>query len=79
MSPCVTFLYVMTRSGELSPAQLGGCLAALGALLESGWAREQLSKQRAVMVELCNVMHRQLLTQVKQFMVSLVYCLQLFF
>ena len=60
-----------SRSGELTPAQLSSCLAALGALLESAWAREQLSRQRAVMVELCNVMHRQLLTQVKGLMVSL--------
>ena len=60
----------LTRSGELTPSQLCGCLAALGALLESGWAREQLSRQRAIMVELCNVMHRQLLTQVKGLLVS---------
>ena len=49
------------RSGELSPAQLASCLAAVRALLGHSWTRAQLGSQ--LVVELCNVMHRQLLTQ----------------
>ena len=53
------------RSGELSSSQLCHCLSALKALLDNVWCREQLSSQRGIMIEICNIMHRQLLTQVQ--------------
>ena len=53
------------RSGELSSSQLCHCLSALKALLDNVWCREQLSSQQGIMIEICNIMHRQLLTQVQ--------------
>ena len=53
------------RSGELSSSQLCHCLSALKALLDNVWCREQLSSQRGIMIEICKIMHRQLLTQVQ--------------
>jgi hypothetical protein len=52
------------RSGELTGGQLGSCLAALEALLEGEEARRLLMAERGIVVELCNVLHRQLLSQV---------------
>ena len=51
------------RAGDLPLAHLSSCLAGLSSLLEHHWARAQLSAQPGLLVELCNVMHRQLLTQ----------------
>ena len=51
------------RPGDLSLSHLSSCLAGLVSLLEHQWTREQLSSQPGLLVELCNVMHRQLLTQ----------------
>jgi len=51
------------RSGELSSSQLFHCLSAIKSLLDKVWSREQLSSQRGIMIEICNIMHRQLLTQ----------------
>jgi len=51
------------RTGELTSAQLSNCLGALASLLESSWARAQLTRGEGVLVELCNVLHRQLLSQ----------------
>ena len=51
------------RPGDLSLSHLSSCLAGLASLLEHQWTREQLSSQPGLLVELCNVMHRQLLTQ----------------
>ena len=51
------------RTGELTSSQLNNCLGALASLLESAWARAQLTREEGVLVELCNVLHRQLLSQ----------------
>ena len=51
------------RTGELTPAELAHCLQALASLLKSPWARVQLVREEKVLVELCNVLHRQLLSQ----------------
>jgi len=51
------------RTGELTSSQLNNCLGALASLLESVWARVQLTREEGVLVELCNVLHRQLLSQ----------------
>jgi len=51
------------RTGELTPAELDHCLQALASLLKSAWARVQLVQEERVLVELCNVLHRQLLSQ----------------
>ena len=51
------------RTGELTPAELAHCLQALASLLKSPWARVQLVREERVLVELCNVLHRQLLSQ----------------
>jgi HEAT repeat-containing protein 5 len=54
------------RAGELTPEQLGSCLAALAALLEAEEARRLLMAEAGIGVELCNVLHRQLLSQVSR-------------
>ena len=51
------------RAGDLSLSHLSSCLAGLASLLDHQWTREQLSAQPGLLVELCNVMHRHLLTQ----------------
>ena len=51
------------RTGELTCAELAHCLQALSSLLKSPWARVQLVHEERVLVELCNVLHRQLLSQ----------------
>ena len=51
------------RAGDLSLCHLSSCLAGLASLLEHHWTRHQLAAQPGLLVELCNVMHRQLLTQ----------------
>ena len=51
------------RTGELTPPELAHCLSALASLLQSPWARSQLLRENNVLVELCNVLHRQLLSQ----------------
>ena len=51
------------RAGDLSLSQLSSCLAGLSSLLEHPWTRAELSAQPGLLIELCNVMHRQLLTQ----------------
>lgn len=51
------------RTGELSSSQLTDCLGALASLLQSQWARDQLVREELVPVELCNVLHRQMLSQ----------------
>ena len=50
------------RTGELSSSQLLWCLGALHALLEGPWARAQLTAEPGILVELCNVLHRLLLS-----------------
>ena len=52
------------RAGELTSGQLGSCLAALASLLEAEEARRLLMAEAGIGVELCNVLHRQLLSQV---------------
>ena len=47
----------------MTGCQLNNCLSAVTALLSHPWAREQLTQDNGVTVELVNVMHRQLLTQ----------------
>ncbi|XP_023347268.1 HEAT repeat-containing protein 5B [Eurytemora carolleeae] len=51
------------RSGELSRNQLSSCLGALEALLEGEITRKMLATEKGILVELCNVLHRQLLSQ----------------
>merc|ERR1719219_433133 len=51
------------RTGDLSLSHLSACLAGLSSLLDHQWTREQLAAQPGLLVELCNVMHRQLLSQ----------------
>ena len=51
------------RAGDLSLSHLSSCLGGLASLLEHPWTREQLAAQPGLLVELCNVLHRQLLTQ----------------
>ena len=58
------------RSGELTADQLSSCLAALAALLEAEEARQLLMAEAGIGVELCNVLHRQLLSQVPALFMS---------
>ncbi|XP_031777136.1 HEAT repeat-containing protein 5B isoform X2 [Nasonia vitripennis] len=51
-----------TRSSE-SIQNIETCLSALYTLLDSGWARNVLMINRSLPVELCNVLHRLLLTK----------------
>ena len=43
--------------------QLSSCLGALEALLEGEITRKMLATEKGILVELCNVLHRQLLSQ----------------
>lgn len=49
-----------TRSGEKLDAVLS-CLKSMYTLFHGAWAREQLFKDRALAIELCNVLHRMIL------------------
>lgn len=40
------------------------CLQALYTMLDSTWARQVLMTDKALAIELCNVLHRYLLTTV---------------
>ncbi|XP_058806084.1 HEAT repeat-containing protein 5B isoform X2 [Phymastichus coffea] len=51
-----------TRSSE-STQNIETCLSALYTLLDSSWARKVLMINRSLPVELCNVLHRLLLTK----------------
>ena len=51
------------RSGELSRVELASCLGGLEALLEGERTRHLLANEKGILVELCNVLHRQLLSQ----------------
>ncbi len=53
-----------SRSADLSRAEVTGCLKALRALLDHPWSRKEvLAKDCALLVELCNVLHRTVLTR----------------
>ena len=51
------------RSTELSRAQVLSCLCALEALLKGKTTRHMMSREVGILVEICNVLHRQALTQ----------------
>ena len=51
-----------TRSSE-SLQNIEICLKALHTLLDSNWAREVLMMNKSLAIELCNVLHRLLLTK----------------
>lgn len=51
-----------TRSTEKLEAVLS-CLKSMYTLFDGDWAREQLFKDRSLAVELCNVLHRMILTR----------------
>ena len=52
------------RSADLTLGEVGSCLKALKALLDHVWTRtEVLSKVHLLLIELCNVLHRTILTR----------------
>ena len=52
------------RSADLTVEEVGSCLRALKALLDHVWTRtEVLSKVHLLLIELCNVLHRTILTR----------------
>lgn len=51
-----------TRSNEKLEAVLS-CLQSMYTLFDGSWAREQLFKDRSLAIELCNVLHRIILTR----------------
>lgn len=51
-----------TRSNEKLEAVLA-CLQSMYTLFDGSWAREQLFKDRSLAIELCNVLHRIILTR----------------
>ena len=52
------------RSADLTLGEVGSCLRALKALLDHVWTRtEVLSKVHLLLIELCNVLHRTILTR----------------
>lgn len=52
------------RSADLSKEEVISCLKALKALLDHGWARKDvLGSESSLLVELCNVLHRTVLTR----------------
>lgn len=51
-----------TRSNEKLEA-VRACLQSMYTLFDGAWAREQLFKDRSLAVELCNVLHRIILTR----------------
>ncbi|XP_034488397.1 HEAT repeat-containing protein 5B isoform X2 [Drosophila innubila] len=50
------------RSSE-KPKNIVSCLRSLHSIFDSDWARRQLIKDRALTIELCHVLHRQILTR----------------
>ncbi|XP_033164377.1 HEAT repeat-containing protein 5B isoform X2 [Drosophila mauritiana] len=50
------------RSSE-RPRNIVSCLRSLHSIFDSDWARRQLVKDRALTIELCHVLHRQILTR----------------
>lgn len=57
-----------TRSADLTKDQVMGCLKTLMALLDHEWVRRYLATNdqispKAILVELCNVLHRTVLTR----------------
>ncbi len=52
------------RSADMTREETAACLKALHALLDHPWARrEALAKESVLLVELCNVLHRTILTR----------------
>ncbi|XP_030374893.1 HEAT repeat-containing protein 5B isoform X2 [Scaptodrosophila lebanonensis] len=45
------------------PKNIISCLHALHTIFDSDWARQQLIKDKTLTIELCNVLHRQILTR----------------
>ena len=58
-----------TRSADLTKDQVSSCLKTLLAMLDHGWVRKYLSSindinsSKSILVELCNVLHRTVLTR----------------
>nr|XP_036233304.1 HEAT repeat-containing protein 5B isoform X2 [Bactrocera oleae] len=51
-----------TRTSE-KPKNVISCLQSLYTIFDSDWARKQLIKNKTLTIELCNVLHRQILTR----------------
>lgn len=51
-----------TRTSE-KPKNVISCLQSLYTIFDSKWARQQLIKDKSIVIELCNVLHRQILTR----------------
>ncbi|XP_067647138.1 HEAT repeat-containing protein 5B isoform X4 [Eurosta solidaginis] len=51
-----------TRTSE-KPKNVISCLQSLFTIFDSDWARKQLIKNKTLTIELCNVLHRQILTR----------------
>ncbi|XP_017846517.1 HEAT repeat-containing protein 5B isoform X2 [Drosophila busckii] len=58
---CMEALCSMRSSDK--PRNIVTCLRALHSIFDSDWARRQLIKDRALTIELCHVLHRQILTR----------------
>ncbi|XP_062123541.1 HEAT repeat-containing protein 5B isoform X3 [Drosophila sulfurigaster albostrigata] len=58
---CMEALCSMRSSDK--PKNIVSCLRALHSIFDSDWARRQLIKDRALTIELCHVLHRQILTR----------------
>ncbi|XP_017967368.1 HEAT repeat-containing protein 5B isoform X1 [Drosophila navojoa] len=58
---CMEALCSMRSSDK--PRNIVSCLRALHSIFDSDWARRQLIKDRALTIELCHVLHRQILTR----------------
>ncbi|TMW51951.1 hypothetical protein DOY81_002941 [Sarcophaga bullata] len=50
-----------TRTSE-KPKNVISCLQSMYTIFDSKWARQQLVKDKVLTIELCNVLHRQILT-----------------
>ncbi|EDW83833.1 uncharacterized protein Dwil_GK13824, isoform A [Drosophila willistoni] len=50
------------RSSD-KPKNIVSCLRSLHSIFDSKWARQQLIKDKALTIELCHVLHRQILTR----------------
>ncbi|KAM8704571.1 hypothetical protein ACLKA7_009082 [Drosophila subpalustris] len=58
---CMEALCSMRSSDK--PKNIVSCLRSLHSIFDSDWARRQLIKDRALTIELCHVLHRQILTR----------------
>lgn len=53
-----------TRSADMSKEQVTSCLLTMRSLLDNSWVRSTIfSKEKVLLIELCNVLHRTVLTR----------------